>query len=125
MNIAFPYCFDTTGHTAQTDPLTHIADMIEQILFTAPGERVNRPTFGSGTAQLVFAPNSDVLATAQQNVIQASLQMWLSDLISVQSVNVVPSDATLQITVVYTVLQTQQQQTQQFVYGATDSGVSA
>src|SRR5579871_2389898 len=118
MNLAFPYNFDTTGLTAQTDALQHIRDMIEQILFTAPGERVNRPTFGSGTAQLVFAPNSDVLAAAQQNVIQASLQMWLSDLIRVQSVNVVANDATLEITVIYTVLQTQQQQTQQFVYGA-------
>ena len=121
MNLAFPYGFDTTGRTAQSDPLSHIGDMIQQILFTSPGERVNRPTFGSGTAQLVFAPNSDVLAAAQQNVIQASLQMWLSDLIGLQSVTAVADDATLQITVVYTVLQTQQQQTQQFVYGGTAS----
>jgi phage baseplate assembly protein W len=122
MNLAFPYDLDTSGRTAQTDPLSHIADMIEQILFTSPGERVNRPTFGSGTAQLVFAPNSDVLAAAQQNVIQASLQMWLSDLIRVQSVTVVANDATLQITVVYVVIQTQQQQTQQFVYGGSGAG---
>ena len=125
MNIAFPYNFDPTGHTAQTDPLQHIADMIEQILFTSPGERVNRPTFGSGTAQLVFAPNSDVLAAAQQNVIQASLQMWLSDLIRLQSVTVVTNDSTLQITVVYVVLQTQQQQTQQFVYGSSGAGAGS
>ena len=122
MNRAFPYALDATGWTARTDPLTHIRDMVEQILFTSPGERVNRPTFGSGTAQLVFAPNSDVLAAAQQNVIQASLQMWLSDLIRVQSVAVVANDATLQITVVYVVLQTQQQQTEQFVYGGTGAG---
>lgn len=122
MNLAFPYNFDTTGHTAQTDALQHIEDMVEQILFTSPGERVNRPTFGSGTAQLVFAPNSDVLAAAQQNVIQASLQMWLSDLIRVQSVTVVAEDATLLITVVYVVLQTQQLQTQQFVYGGAGAG---
>jgi phage baseplate assembly protein W len=117
MNLAFAYNFDATGHTAQTDLLTHIRDMIEQILFTSPGERVNRPTFGSGTAQLVFAPNSDVLAGAQQQAIQAGLQQWLSDLIRVQSVTVSANDATLQITVVYTVIQTQQRQTQQFVYG--------
>ena len=117
MNLAYAYTFDSTGHTAQTDALTHIRDMIEQILFTSPGERVNRPTFGSGTAQLVFAPNSDVLAAAQQQAIQAGLQQWLSDLIRVQSVDVSADDATLTITVVYTVLQTQQQQTQQFVYG--------
>jgi phage baseplate assembly protein W len=119
MNLAYPYSFDSTGHTAQTDALTHISEMIEQILFTSPGERVNRPTFGSGTAQLVFAPNSDVLAAAQQQAIQAGLQQWLSDLIRVQSVSVLAEDSTLSVTVVYTVLQTQQQQTQQFVYGAT------
>src|SRR5277367_3895850 len=99
MNLAFPYGFDSTGHTAQTDLLTHIRDMIEQILFTSPGERVNRPTFGTGTAQLVFAPNRDVLAATQQNIIQAALQQWLSDLIRVQSVTVTASDATLQILV--------------------------
>jgi phage baseplate assembly protein W len=118
MNVAFPYAFDTGGHTAQTDPLTHIGDMIEQILFTSPGERVNRPTFGSGTAQLVFAPNSDVLAAAQQQAVQSGLQQWLSDLIRVQSVSVSAEEATLQVTVTYTVIQSQQQQTQQFVYGA-------
>jgi uncharacterized protein len=117
MNLAFAYNFDSTGHTAQTDLLSHISDMIEQILFTSPGERVNRPTFGSGTAQLVFAPNSDVLAGAQQQAIQAGLQQWLSDLIRVNSVSVSAEDSTLQITVVYTVIQTQQQQTQLFVYG--------
>src|SRR5580700_7879893 len=118
MNVAFPYSFDATGHTATTDPLTHIGEMIEQILFTSPGERVNRPTFGSGTAQLVFAPNNDVLAAAQQQAVQAGLQNWLGDVIRVQSVTVTAQDATLQVTVAYTVLQSQQQQTQQFVYGA-------
>jgi Bacteriophage baseplate protein W len=121
MNLAFPYSLDATGHTAHTDRLTHISDMIEQILFTSPGERVNRPTFGSGTAQLVFAPNSDVLAAAQQQAIQAGLQQWLSDLIRVQSVTVAADEATLLVTVVYTVIQAQQQQTQQFAYGGTTS----
>ena len=121
MNLAYPYNFDAIGHSAQTDMLSHIRDMIEQILLTSPGERVNRPTFGSGTAQLVFAPNSELLAAAQQQTIQAGLQQWLSDLIRVQSVTVTANDSTLLITVIYTVIQTQQQQTQQFVYG----GVSA
>src|ERR1700684_4374963 len=114
MDLAFPYGFDGTGRTAQAaDPPAHIASLIEQVLFTAPGERVNRPTFGSGTAQLVFEPNADVLAAAQQQAIQAGLQQWLSDLIRVQSVTVVNNDATLQVTVAYFVIQTQQQQTQQ------------
>lgn len=117
MNLAFPFSFDTTGRTAQDSLADHINDMIELILFTSPGERVNLPTFGSGTAQLVFAPNSDILAAAQQQAIQAGLQQWLSDLIRVNSVTVVAQDATLTVTVVYTLQATQQQQTQQFLYG--------
>jgi len=117
MNFQFPYGFDSSGRTAQTDLAGHIRDMIEQLLLTSPGERVNRPTLGTGTAQLVFAPASDALAAAQQQIIQASLQQWLSDLIRVQSVDVTAEDSTLAITVQYTIIQTQQQQTQQFVYG--------
>ncbi len=117
MNVRFPYGFDATGATAQDDLACHIRDMVEQMLFTSPGERVNRPTFGSGTETLVFAPNSGALAAAQQQAIQGGLQQWLSDLIKVQSVDVAADDATLQITIVYTIIQSQQQQTQQFVFG--------
>lgn len=118
MYLAYPYSFDNSGATAQTDLSGHIRDMIGQILLTSPGERVNRPTFGCGVAQLVFAPNSDVLAAAQQQIIQSSLQQWLSDLIRVRTVDVSAEDSTLLITISYTIVQTQQQQTQQFVYGA-------
>src|SRR5712691_11111321 len=117
MDIAFPYGFDRTGRTASADAGSHISDLIEQVLLTTPGDRVNRPTFGTGTAQLVFAPNSDTLAMAQQKLIQAGLQQWLSDLIQVQSVTVENDDATLRITVVYTIILTQQQQAAQFVVG--------
>lgn len=121
MNVQYPYGFDTTGHTAQDDLAAHILDMIEQILLTAPGERVNRPTFGCGVNQLVFAANSDALAAAQQQVIQGSLQQWLSDLIKVNSVSVLAQDEQLLITITYTIIQSQQQQTQQFVYGGASS----
>jgi phage baseplate assembly protein W len=121
MTIKYPYQFDSSGRTAETDLPGHILDMIEEILLTAPGERVNRPTFGCGVNQLVFAPNSDALAGAQQKLIQASLQQWLSDLIRVNSVSVDAEDSTLLITVVYTIIQSQQQMTQQFVYGGAAS----
>ena len=117
MNLAFPFTFDATGRTAQESLADHVKHMIELILFTSPGERVNLPTFGSGTAQLVFAPNSDVLAAAQKQAIQAGLQQWLSDLIRVNSVDVSADDATLLVTVVYTLVANQQQQSQQFLYG--------
>src|SRR5579864_2355470 len=116
MDVAFPFGFDSYGRTASaTDQDRHIRDMIEQVLLTAPGERVNRPTFGTGSGQLVFAPNSDTLAMAQQKLIQAALQQFLSDLITVQSVEVENDDATLLITVQYTVIRTQRTQAAQFV----------
>jgi len=118
MNVKFPYQFDSTGYTAQTDLPGHIEDMIEEILLTSPGERVNRPTFGCGIMQLIFAGNSDSLAAAQQQVIQCSLLQWMSDLIQVNAVYVMAEDSTLQIDITYTIIQTQQQQTSQFVYGS-------
>jgi phage baseplate assembly protein W len=114
MNIDFPYRFDGRGRTAQTGDNEHIRDLIEQVLFTAPGERVNRPTFGSGLMRLVFAPNGEELAAATQFLVQGSLQQWLGDLIEVNDVQVVSADATLAVTVQYTVRRTQEPQTAQF-----------
>lgn len=106
MNIDFPYGFDGRGRTAHTDDDGHIRDLIEQLLFTAPGERVNRPTFGSGALELVFAPNGDALAAATRLSVQASLQEWLGDVIEVSDVDVEASDATLRLTVRYLVRRT-------------------
>ena len=106
MNIDFPLHFDGRGRTAEADDDKHIRDMIEQLIFTAPGERVNRPTFGSGAQQLVFAPNSDALATAMRLSMQASLQEWLGDVIEVTDVQVEANDSTLRIEVQYVVRRT-------------------
>ena len=81
MYVDHPYRFDARGRTAETTTSEHIRDLIEQVLFTAPGERVNRPDFGCGLQRLVFAPNSDELAAASQFLVQGALQQWLGDLI--------------------------------------------
>ena len=106
MNIDYPYHFDGLGKTALTGDEDHIRDMIEQFLFTSPGERVNRPDFGSGLLQMVFAPNSQELAAALQFTIQAGLQRWLGDLIEVQSVKAESQDALLRVLVAYLVRRT-------------------
>ena len=108
--VDFPYGVDARGRTASTSEDEHVRDLIEQVLFTAPGERVNRPTFGSGLLQLVFAPNSDALAAATQLAVQAALQEWLADRIAVQDVTVEAVDSTLTATVVYADRVTQQSQ---------------
>ena len=115
MNIDFPFRFDARGRTAATVQDDHIRDMIEQLLFTSPGERVNRPDFGSGLLQMVFAPNSAELASALQFTTQAALQRYLGDLIDLQQLEVSADDATLTVIVKYVVRQTQQVQTATFV----------
>jgi len=114
MQIDHPLHFDSRGRTALTNDDDHLRDLIEQVLFTAPGERVNRPDFGSGLLQLVFAPNSDELAATTQFLVQGALQQWLGDLIQVEQVAVDTDDAVLQVTVQYSVRRTQQQQVAQF-----------
>jgi len=83
-------------------------------LFTGPGERVNRPDFGSGLLQLVFRPNSDELAAALQFSLQAALQRWLGDVIVLQNLQVNNQDELLTITLSYFNRLTQQPQTAQF-----------
>jgi phage baseplate assembly protein W len=117
MDIAFPYQFDVSGRTAQAAQEQHVRDLIEQVLFTAPGERVNRPDFGCGLLQLVFAPNSPELATASQFLIQGALQQQLGDIITLNNVAVVANDSTLTMTIQYTIRSTQQQQVVEFTTG--------
>jgi hypothetical protein len=118
MNIDFPFHLDDRGRTASTDDDDHIRDMIEQFLFTNPGERVNRPDFGSGLLHLVFAPNSPELASALQFAIQAGLQRWLGDLIEVRKLEVTGEESTLSITVQYVVRRSGEQRTGTFAQGA-------
>jgi phage baseplate assembly protein W len=117
MNIDFPFHFDTRGRTAATGDDDHIRDMIEQVLFTSPGERVNQPTFGSGLRQLVFAPNSDELAAAIQFLVQGALQQWLGDVIQVDALQVESENSTLRLAIQYTVRRTQQRRLAQFTGG--------
>jgi phage baseplate assembly protein W len=114
MEIDYPFRFDDRGRTAGVDEDNHIREMIEHVLFTNPGERVNRPTFGSGLLQLVFAPNSDTLAAATQMNVQASLQQWLGDVISIESVEVTNIDSVLTVRVSYVVRSSQEQRLAEF-----------
>ena len=114
MNIGFSYRFDHRGRTAEIGYEEHIRDMIEQVLFTSPGERVNRPTFGSGLLQLLFAPNSDELAGTTQFLVQSALQEWLGELIQVESVQADSEESTLRVTVEYIIRRDQIRQTATF-----------
>ena len=119
MQVGFPFRVDGRGRTADASRPAHLRDLIEQVLFTSPGERVNRPTFGSGLLQMTFAPNSAELATATQFLVQGALQQWLGDLIDVGRVEVEADDGTLRVTVQYVDRWTQQPVVAEFTQGMT------
>ena len=114
MNVEFTYQFNQLGRTSEADRDAHIRHLIEQVLFTAPGERVNRPDFGCGLLNLVFEPNRSELAITTQFLVQSSLNQWLGDLIEVQDVEVNSYDSTIEIHVSYLILRNQQRQTASF-----------
>jgi len=116
MNVNFPFQFDGRGRTL--DPLAdYVRQLVEQVLFTSPGERVNIPDFGSGLLQLTFAPNSMEMAAATQFTVQGALQKWLSAYIKVQSVVASAENSTLTVSVTYAPLNTGVTQVQTYVYG--------
>lgn len=117
LRVHFPYQFDGRGRTREDDEDAWIRGLIEQVLFTAPGERVMRPDFGSGLRELVFAPNSPELAAATQFLVQAALQQWLAELITVEAVTVEAVEARLSVTVQYVVRRTDTRQSGTFVQG--------
>jgi phage baseplate assembly protein W len=119
MDIAFPFHFDARGRTALAGYDDHVRDMIEELLFTNPGERVNRPDFGSGLLQMVFAPNSPELAATLQFTVKAALSRWLGDVIDVQSLEITAQDSTLQVSLGYLVKRTGTVQSATFVQGGT------
>lgn len=117
----YPFAIDGRGRVGTTNEDDHIRDMIHQVLFTNPGERVNRPDFGCGLLQLVFMPNSDALATATQFTVQGALQRWLNDVIQVEQVKVRNDEERLEVTVVYVKRDTGKRQQERFVSTATTS----
>jgi phage baseplate assembly protein W len=119
MNLNFAYQFDGRGRTQEASQQDYLRQLIEQVLFTSAGERVNLPDFGSGLLQLAFAPNSVELAAATQFSIQAALQKWLSGYMTVQSVVASSDEAVLTVTVTYTPLNTDVTQVQTFSFGTT------
>ena len=117
MNLYFPYQFDGRSRTQEAVIRDYVSQLVEQVLFTSPGERANLPDFGSGLLQLPFATNSMEMAAATQFAVQGALQKWLSSYLKVQSVTASAVDSTLTVTVSYVLLNTDVTQIQTFVYG--------
>jgi phage baseplate assembly protein W len=114
MDVAFPFHVDGRGRTAAASPAQHVRDLIEQLLFTAAGERVNRPTFGTGLMALVHEGARDDLASATQLLVQGALQQWLGDVLEIEAVDVLGGDGRLEVTVAYRVRLTGERRVEAF-----------
>ena len=112
MFVDYPFHFDSRGRTAATTEADHVRDMLEQLIFTNPGERVNRPDFGSGLLQLLFAPNSPELAATVQFTLQAAVQRWLGDVVELTGLDVTAVDSVLTLDLSYVIRRTGEEQTE-------------
>src|SRR5215813_10568867 len=119
MNIDFPFHFDSRGRTATATDDDHIRQMLEQLLFTNPGERVNRPDFGSGLLRMVFSPTSPEVAAALQFTIRGAVERWLGDVIEIRDLEVTSRDSTLSVVVSYSIRRTGVARTDTFSRGVT------
>lgn len=106
MYVDFPFHYSPDARLAVTDDDDHLRDMLEQLLLTSPGERVNRPDFGCGLLRQVFEPNSPELAAALAFTIQASIHRWLGDVVEARDVRVESDEGVLRVSVGYLVRRT-------------------
>lgn len=110
-SIDFPFHIDHTGRTATADPAKHVRDLIEQLLFTSPRERVNRPAFGSGIDHAVFKPNHDILAETTRITAEAAIQQHLGHLIHLVALNIEAIDNRLAVEIAFTLRNEQEVRT--------------
>ena len=118
VQVHFPLQFDGRGRSREDDEAQWVRGLIEQVLFTEPGERVMRPDFGSGLREQVFAPNSPEQAATSQFLVQSALQQFMADIISVEAVEIEAVDARLTVTIQYVIRRSETRQQQIFVQGA-------
>lgn len=113
--LGYPFQIDNRrGRTAIDTRDDHIRHLIEQVLFTAPGERVNRPELGVNIRQFVFVGGNNETTAAAQFLVQGELERWLGEIIDVQAVAVTAEDEKLKIEVRYVIREDQQRQVAQF-----------
>jgi uncharacterized protein len=106
VDLAFPYHLDNHGETATAERNDHIRQMLEQLLLTRPGERVNRPDFGCGLPDLLFGPSSPEAAAAARVTVAGSVQRWLGDVIELTELEIEAGDDTLTVNLTYRLLAT-------------------
>jgi hypothetical protein len=104
IEVGFPLTINSYGRVSDPDYELHVEQMIELLLFTAPGERVNRPDFGCGLLRLIMGPDTEAVASATEYLVRIALQKWLGEVLAVRQVEVTPGDGTLRVKIAYVLL---------------------
>jgi phage baseplate assembly protein W len=109
-SLRYPFAIDAgLGRLAvETDYAEYVDQLIKQVLFTNPGERVNRPDFGCGLRRMIFAPNSEANASLLQVMVFEALETWLSEVIELDEVEVTPKEETLEVHIAYLMISRQE-----------------
>src|SRR3979409_508806 len=100
-HLDVPFAIGGAGRIPPTTDDDHVRDMIFAVLFTSPGERVNRPDFGCGLKALVFAHAGGSMAATTKLLVKSALQRWLAAEIVVDDVDVRAIESELLVTVAY------------------------
>lgn len=109
-SLHYPFKIDAgLGRLAvETEYAEYAEQLIRQVLFTNPGERVNRPDFGCGLRRMIFAPNSEANASLLQVMVFEALKAWLSEVIELDEVKVIPKEETLEVLIAYLLISRQE-----------------
>ena len=121
--MAFPMTVGPEGATVATR-LEHVRAIIEQVLFTNPGERWFRPNFGVGAVALVFEPNAPALWNVTKKRMTVSLDDALAGEVDPKTIEVsideqASNDAQLIVTVGFTLAAINHTERNSFAIGRT------
>ncbi|MCG8420091.1 MAG: GPW/gp25 family protein [Proteobacteria bacterium] len=101
--LTFPPIVGPDAGLATLDTVNSVRAMLEQILFTEPGERVNRPTFGVGVLGALFEPNSPFLQTRIRIALEENVYDHLGLRVSVDDIGVEQDQAEIHIRIAFTI----------------------
>lgn len=99
--VSFPLRLDGYGRSATVPTDMAVRELLAELLFTSPGERLNRPQLGCGLIELIFDASTDELRAATQFQVTATIQQWLGDVLTVAGVEIRSSGAAIEVTVKY------------------------
>lgn len=101
LNVGFPLQFDGRGAIASPSPAEHVRQLIELALLTIPGERVNRPQFGSGLIRSIFETVDPAYIATLELETDAMLRSQLSGVIEVTDLRITLVDTRLTVAIDY------------------------